>query len=106
MLSVKIVFLLFAVAMAADTSENRDYIQLASGDATELLSCDAHGKLITGQKTCIMKCTIGCTSVGCGLFKKCEKMTFAADAVEPYASQYKCHCNFGMSAFAYAARNE
>lgn len=105
---VKIAFLLFAVTLVAavpPVSESPDFIQLASGDATELLSCDAHGKLITGQKTCILKCTIGCTSIGCGLFKKCEKMTFASDAVEPYASQYKCHCNFGMSVFEYGLVN-
>ncbi|KAG4070195.1 hypothetical protein HA402_003885 [Bradysia odoriphaga] len=98
MLSVKVFFLLVTVALAAGMDSN-DFIQLSSGDLSELLSCDAHGKLITGQKTCIMKCTIGCTSVGCGLFKKCEKMTFSDGSAEPYASQYKCHCNFGMSAF-------
>ncbi len=91
MLSVKIFFLVLLVALVAERSNGQDVEQL--------LSCDAHDKVIIGQKTCILKCTIGCTSVGCGLFKKCEKMLTPDGRDE---GQFKCHCNFGMSAFEYA----
>lgn len=103
MLSAKIVFVLFSIVLVV---ADQDLVQLKTDDVAEAFSCSAHGKIITGQKTCILKCTVGCTTVGCGLFKKCEKLAYSmADnstaPVDPYASQYKCHCNFGYSALIY-----
>lgn len=90
MLSVKIFFLVHLVALAVVVVVNAEVIQ-ESSDTDEPLTCDAHGKMITGEKTCIMKCTIGCTSVGCGLFKRCEKLVGDGNIIS-----YKCHCNFGL----------
>ncbi|KAG4070203.1 hypothetical protein HA402_003893 [Bradysia odoriphaga] len=103
MLSIKIVFILFSVALVV---ADRDFVQLSKDDVAETFACSAHGQIITGQKTCILKCTMGCSTVGCGLFKKCEKLAVSmadssARSVEPYASKYKCHCNFGYSALIY-----
>lgn len=83
---MKIVFLLCLVAISA-LAEDENFEGLE--DAEDLLACNANGKMIRGQKTCILKCTIGCTSVGCGLFKQCVK----GDS----SDMYKCVCNFGQT---------
>ncbi len=84
MLSVKIFFLVLLVALVAERS-NAQF-------GEQLLACAAHNQVITGQKTCNLRCAVGCTSVGCAHFNKCEKM-LTPDGRD--TNQFKCLCNFG-----------
>lgn len=90
MVSVKIFVLLFSVALAAGINAEMPF------GAEEFLTCNAHGQLHTGQKTCFMKCNIGCTEVSCGLYNKCEKVISSKGTNE---NRYKCLCNFGIHGF-------
>jgi len=87
MLSVKVFFLIVALAVAVVANA----LETDPDDPDGLLTCTAHGNVLTDKKSCILKCTVGCTSVGCGLFKKCETVV-----EDENTTRYKCHCNFGL----------